>query len=656
MKVLSVVGNRPQFIKSGPLSVALREAGIDEVVLHTGQHYDRELSEVFFEELGLAEPAYRLEAHTRDVDGDAARHRLGDRAPNSPTAVVVFGDTNSTVAGARAARETGVPLAHVEAGMRSGDLTMPEEHNRIEVDGDRGPSPLPGRALARDPRGGRRARADRGRRRRDGGCEPSVRTRCAPALRRPRAARSRAGDLRRRDDPPGRERGRPSPGADPRRAAAHRIARRLSRPSPNPRCNYDTGTVPRTGPVGLAAFVPGLHGARVAGARDRDRLGRRAEGGVLVRRPVRDGAPVDGVGRHGRARREHARRRRSRATRRSRRSRRFRCHRTAPCCTETAMQRIGSQRRSVRFSADDRAKHRRAGRRAGNARRGTSPSSAPATSACRSRSCSPAPGSPSSSSTSPRRSSPRSTAARATSRTSPSETLRPFVEDGRISATTDYDRLRDADAIVVCLPTPLSKQREPDITILRNAVSAIAARLRPGHLVVLESTTYPGTTREIVLPLLETSGLEVGKDFNLAFSPERVDPGNTKWRPENVPKIVGGITDACTERAAALYQGAHRPGAPGVVARGGRADEAAREHLPLGQHRARQRARAALRPDGHRRLGGRRRGLDEAVRLHALRARPGPRRPLHPDRPLLPHVEGAGVRLLHGVHRARRAR
>ena len=137
-----------------------------------------------------------------------------------------------------------------------------------------------------------------------------------------------------------------------------------------------------------------------------------------------------------------------------------------------------------------------------------------------------------------------------------SETLRPFVEDGRISATTDYDRLRDADAIVVCLPTPLSKQREPDITILRNAVSAIATRLRPGHLVVLESTTYPGTTREIVLPLLETSGLEVGKDFNLAFSPERVDPGNTKWRPENVPKIVGGITEACTERAAALYQGA----------------------------------------------------------------------------------------------------
>jgi UDP-N-acetyl-D-glucosamine dehydrogenase len=138
----------------------------------------------------------------------------------------------------------------------------------------------------------------------------------------------------------------------------------------------------------------------------------------------------------------------------------------------------------------------------------------------------------------------------------PSDSLRPLVEDGRIAATSDYDRLRNADAIVVCLPTPLSKQREPDISILRNAVAAIAERLRPGQLVVLESTTYPGTTREIVLPLLETSGLEVGKDFNLAFSPERVDPGNTKWRPESVPKIVGGITDACTERAAGLYQGA----------------------------------------------------------------------------------------------------
>jgi UDP-GlcNAc3NAcA epimerase len=133
MKVLSVVGNRPQFIKSGPLSVGLREAGIDEVVLHTGQHYDRELSGVFFEELGLAEPAYRLEAHTRDVD--AMLPGIVDAVGRErPEAVVVFGDTNSTLAGARSARQVGMPFAHVEAGMRSGDMTMPEENTRIEVD------------------------------------------------------------------------------------------------------------------------------------------------------------------------------------------------------------------------------------------------------------------------------------------------------------------------------------------------------------------------------------------------------------------------------------------------------------------------------------------------------------------------------------------
>src|SRR5213592_1793128 len=120
MLVLSVVGNRPQFIKSAPLSVALREAGIDEVVVHTGQHYDRELSDVFFDELGLAEPAYRLEAHTRDVDAMQPGIAAAIEAEH-PELVLVFGDTNSTLAGARAAAEAGLPLAHVEAGLRSGD-------------------------------------------------------------------------------------------------------------------------------------------------------------------------------------------------------------------------------------------------------------------------------------------------------------------------------------------------------------------------------------------------------------------------------------------------------------------------------------------------------------------------------------------------------
>jgi UDP-N-acetylglucosamine 2-epimerase len=133
VRVLSVVGNRPQFIKSGPVSVALREAGIDEVVVHTGQHWDRELSEVFFEELDLPAPAYRLDLHT----ADPAAMRPGIEAAlerERPDWALVYGDTNSTLAGAEAAVATGAPVAHVEAGLRSGDLLMPEERNRIAVD------------------------------------------------------------------------------------------------------------------------------------------------------------------------------------------------------------------------------------------------------------------------------------------------------------------------------------------------------------------------------------------------------------------------------------------------------------------------------------------------------------------------------------------
>jgi len=132
MRVLSVVGNRPQFVKSAPLSVALREAGIEEVVVHTGQHYDPELSQVFFEELGLAEPV-KLDLRTADVDRMRALLEQQIDAER-PGVVLAFGDTNSTLAGARAAVAKGTPVAHVEAGLRSGDLSMPEEHSRIEVD------------------------------------------------------------------------------------------------------------------------------------------------------------------------------------------------------------------------------------------------------------------------------------------------------------------------------------------------------------------------------------------------------------------------------------------------------------------------------------------------------------------------------------------
>ena len=138
----------------------------------------------------------------------------------------------------------------------------------------------------------------------------------------------------------------------------------------------------------------------------------------------------------------------------------------------------------------------------------------------------------------------------------PSEQLKAHVDAGRISATLDYDVVREADAILVALATPLTKQREPDLSIVLEAARAVAPRLRKGHLVVLESTTYPGTTREQVLPILEDGGLKVGEDFSLAYSPERVDPGREDWTTKNVPKVVGGVTVECTRRAAELYGGA----------------------------------------------------------------------------------------------------
>ncbi|HEX4011625.1 MAG TPA: UDP-N-acetylglucosamine 2-epimerase (non-hydrolyzing) [Solirubrobacteraceae bacterium] len=131
MRVFTVVGNRPQFVKSAPLSAALRDGGIQEIVLHTGQHYDRELSQVFYDELGLAEPAYRLDVRASEPERMVPGIRAAVEAER-PSWVLVYGDTNSTLAGAEAAGD--VPVAHVEAGLRSFDLAMPEERNRIAVD------------------------------------------------------------------------------------------------------------------------------------------------------------------------------------------------------------------------------------------------------------------------------------------------------------------------------------------------------------------------------------------------------------------------------------------------------------------------------------------------------------------------------------------
>jgi UDP-N-acetyl-D-glucosamine dehydrogenase len=133
--------------------------------------------------------------------------------------------------------------------------------------------------------------------------------------------------------------------------------------------------------------------------------------------------------------------------------------------------------------------------------------------------------------------------------------LAPLVEGGLVHATSDYVDLKQAAGILIALPTPLSRQREPDLTIVQQAAERIAAVLEPGQTVVLESTTWPGTTREVLLPILERgSGLKAGKDFSLAMSPERVDPGREDWTTKTTPKILGGIDRESTERAATLYR------------------------------------------------------------------------------------------------------
>src|SRR5947209_7753306 len=133
-----------------------------------------------------------------------------------------------------------------------------------------------------------------------------------------------------------------------------------------------------------------------------------------------------------------------------------------------------------------------------------------------------------------------------------SESLRAVLD--RVEATSHYQPLARTDAVVICVPTPLTRNREPDLSALVSAATALGHVLQRGQLVVLESTTYPGTTREQLVPILEQqSDLKVGRDFNVAFSPERVDPGRTDYTLKNTPKVIGGVTDACTERAIELY-------------------------------------------------------------------------------------------------------
>lgn len=135
----------------------------------------------------------------------------------------------------------------------------------------------------------------------------------------------------------------------------------------------------------------------------------------------------------------------------------------------------------------------------------------------------------------------------------PTSVLKPLFDAGRIKATTDFGVVKDLDTINICVPTPLGKSKEPDMSYIVKSCESLAKNFHPGLLLILESTTYPGTTDELMLPMFEQGGLKVGEDFFMCFSPERVDPGNEKFQTKNIPKVVGGITPTCTEMGALFY-------------------------------------------------------------------------------------------------------
>ena len=203
----------------------------------------------------------------------------------------------------------------------------------------------------------------------------------------------------------------------------------------------------------------------------------------------------------------------------------------------------------------------------------------------------------------------------------PTHEVKSLVAAGKLTATSDFSVISTLDTINICVPTPLRKTKDPDMSYIVSACEEIAKYFHPGMLVILESTTYPGTTDELVRPMLERDGLRVGEDFFLCFSPERVDPGNPKFQTKNIPKVVGGTTPACTRNGRAVLLAGSGDSGSGQLDAGGRDGEAAREHLPHDQHRPGERARDHVRPHGNQRVGSDRRGGHQAVRVHAVLSR-----------------------------------
>ena len=227
-----------------------------------------------------------------------------------------------------------------------------------------------------------------------------------------------------------------------------------------------------------------------------------------------------------------------------------------------------------------------------------------------------------------------------------------LVKQNLLRATSDYAVVREAEAIFICVPTPYDLAKAPDLSFIISAAEGIVPHLQKGHLVVLQSTTYPGTTDEMVLPILERSGLKLDVDFDLAFSPERIDPGNTQVQRHQHAQ-GGGRRERARHAARGRTVEAHRRTGGDCVERArGRDDQAAGEYLPQRQHRAGERDRAVVRADEYGRVGSDPRGEHEAVRVYAVLSGRGRGRPLHPDRSAVPIVEGARVRLPYQLHRS----